>query len=59
MIIDGTGKLFHSLQFSQTIYHSCRLIELKNGLRCMLVTNNVHEQEDEEEDNDGDADDTT
>lgn len=59
MIIDGTGKLIHSLQFFQTIYHSRRLIELRNGLRCMLVTNNVHEHGDEEEDNDGDSDDTT
>ncbi|CAF1040042.1 unnamed protein product [Adineta ricciae] len=36
-----------------------RLIELRNGLRCMLVTSNVHEDEDEEEEDDsGDADDT-
>lgn len=27
-----------------------RLIELRNGLRCMLVTNNLHGDDDEDDD---------
>ena len=32
----------------------CRLIELRNGLRCMLVTNNLHEDRDNDDDDDDD-----
>lgn len=31
-----------------------RLIELRNGLRCMLVTNNVHEDEEEDDEDEED-----
>jgi len=40
---------------SENISILYRLIELRNGLRCMLVTNNSHE---EEEDEQSDPDDT-
>jgi hypothetical protein len=34
---------------SENILILYRLIELRNGLRCMLVTNNSHEEEEDEQ----------
>ena len=40
------------------ISFACRLIELRNGLRCKLVTNNLHEDRDDEDEEGSDQDDT-
>ena len=44
--------------YRRNIPSACRLIELRNGLRCMLVTNNLHEGRDDEDEERSDQEDT-